>query len=186
MPILPTEPLLFPEDLWEGASGGLEPGRPWSCLQTKPRQEKAAARDFRSKALAHYLPQVLRESRTPGGRRIRSQLPLFPGYIFFRGGPSERVEALKGNRIAKVLEVSDQAALVRDLHQVHRLLGSGRPVLPESSPLVGERVRIVEGAFAGMVGTVLRRGSGSRFVASIDFISRGASIEMEDWRVERA
>ena len=53
MPILPAEPDLYPSDLWQGADLMEEAsrGRLWWCLHTKPRQEKATARDLRSRPL---------------------------------------------------------------------------------------------------------------------------------------
>ena len=35
-------------------------------------------RELRQLGLTFYLPQVLKEDRTPGGRKIRSVLPLVP------------------------------------------------------------------------------------------------------------
>src|SRR5438045_9769019 len=119
MPILPAEPDIFPHDLWEGEGPLLDVQRPWWCLHTKPRQEKATARHLRSRGISHYLPQVVREDRTPNGRKIRSIIPLFPGYMFLLGDDHERVEALRSNHLVKVLEVGDQSSLVRDLHQIH-------------------------------------------------------------------
>src|SRR4051812_40881042 len=110
MPILPAEPDLFPPNLWQDDSLQSSQGGRWWCLHTKPRQEKAAARDMRSLGIAYYLPQVVREDRTPQGRKIRSIIPLFTGYLFLLGDDRERVEARRGNRLANVLEVADQEA----------------------------------------------------------------------------
>ena len=111
MPILPAEPDLYPEDLWRRIESGLEEGKRWWCLHALPRQEKSAARHMRSKFLSYYLPLVVQEGRTPGGRKTRSQVPLFPGYLFLLGDDHERVEAVKGNNLANVLEVVDQSKL---------------------------------------------------------------------------
>jgi transcriptional antiterminator RfaH len=185
MPILPAEPQLFPPDLWQGEVGGIEPGRPWWCLHTKTRQEKATARYLHGRELTYYLPQVIQESRTPGGRRIRSLQPLFGGYVFFQGDDRQRVEALKSDKLNKVLEVPDQEELVRDLRQVHRLLSSGLEVLPELTHPVGSRVRILSGPLQGAVGTVFRRDRRDQFVAVVRFLGRGATVELRDWQVER-
>src|SRR5438874_2258527 len=86
MPILPAEPDMFPEDLWEGiADDEACSARRWYCLHTKPRQEKATARDLRAREVPYYLPQMIREDRTPAGRKIRSLLPLFGSYMFLFG-----------------------------------------------------------------------------------------------------
>src|SRR5262245_44791861 len=86
MPILPAEPDCQPSNLWdEGASVTSRQGAVWWCLHTKPRQEKATARELRKQQVVYYLPQVVNETRTPQGRTIRSVTPLFAGYLFLHG-----------------------------------------------------------------------------------------------------
>ncbi|HZW32640.1 MAG TPA: transcription termination/antitermination NusG family protein [Isosphaeraceae bacterium] len=186
MPILPAEPDCYPPDLWEeAASIPVKDEAAWWCLHTKPRQEKATARELRKQGVVYYLPQVLRESRTPQGRRIQSIVPLFAGYLFFHGDASDRLLALRGNRLVNVLEVADQDGLVRDLRQVHQMLNSGLPVSPEPMMPIGATVRIVTGPLTGITGTVIRRGNRDQFVAVVQFLGRGATVDLEDWQVEQ-
>jgi transcriptional antiterminator RfaH len=187
MPILPAEPEFYPPDLWDHAEHPAPAGSAhvWRCLHTKPRQEKAVGRELRKIGLSFYLPQVLKEDRTPQGRKIRSVVPLFPGYLFLLGDQEARLAALRGNRLVSVLEVSDQASLERDLRQIHRMLASGLPVGPEPAVPVGSRVRICTGPLTGVEGTVIRRGKRDQFVAVVRFLGRGAVVDLEDWQVER-
>ena len=92
MPILPAEPDFFPGDLWLDDAAPSPPDRQWWCLHTKPRQEKAAARDLRTRRIAFFLPQVVREDRTPQGRKTRSIIPLFTGYLFLLGDDRDRID----------------------------------------------------------------------------------------------
>ena len=184
MPILPAEPDMFPDDLWEGAVEVGDPPRRWYCLHTKPRQEKATARDLRTQAVSFYLPQVVKEDRTPGGRKIRSVLPLFGGYLFLYGDEAHRLEALKGNRLVRTIEVVDQEGLVRDLRQIHQMLRSGLAIEPEPAAPVGGRVRIASGPLTGLEGIVVRRGKRDHFVAVVKILGLGATVALEDWQVE--
>lgn len=185
MPILSAEPDLYPADLWNGNANQWNDERRWWCLHARPRQEKAAARHLQSRRISYYLPQVIHDSRTPSGRRLRSLIPLFPGYLFLLGNDYQRVEALRGNHLARVLEVPDQAGLVHDLRQLHQILTSGMLVTPEPTLPVGTRVRVSSGPFLGLVGTIVRRrGQQDRFVAIVRFLGRGATIELADWQVE--
>lgn len=186
MPILSAEPDLYPADLWAGEASQGDSERRWWCLHARPRQEKSAARHLQARRISYYLPQVFRESRTPAGRRIRSLVPLFPGYLFLLGDDRQRVEALKGNHLANVLEVSDQTGLVHDLRQIHQMLTSGILVAPEPTFPVGTRVRVINGPFMGLVGTIVRRrGHRDRFVATVRYLGQGATIELADWQVEQ-
>jgi transcriptional antiterminator RfaH len=184
MPVLPAEPELYPENLWEADAVSTEAAGRWWCVHTRPRQEKAAAREFRKRGLSFYLPQVVHVHRTPGGRTLRSLLPLFPGYLFLRGDDYQRVEALKGGHLANVLDVPDQRDLENDLRQIHGMLRSGLQVDPWASHPVGARIRILTGPLKGLEGTVVRRGSRDRIVAVVRFLGRGAMIDLLDWEAE--
>lgn len=187
MPILPAEPDFYPPDLWETPrSLGSDPSEVvWRCLHVKPRQEKAVGRELLKLQVSYYLPQVVKEDRTPQGRKIRSVVPLFPGYLFLFGDLTARLAALRGNRVVSVLEVADQPSLEHDLLQIHRMLASGVPVTPEPAMPVGARVRIQTGPLLGVEGTVIRRGKRDQFVAVVRFLGRGATVDLEDWQVER-
>jgi len=187
LPILPAEPDFYPPELW------LDPEcvprhnseSVWWCLHTKPRQEKATARELRKGGLTFYLPQVLKEDRTPQGRKIRSVIPLFSSYLFLLGDLQDRLAALRGNRLVSVLEVSDQKTIEHDLRQIQRMLSSGLPVLPEATVPVGARVKITTGPLTGIEGTVIRRGKRDQFVAVVQFLGRGATVDLQDWQVEQ-
>ena len=187
MPILPAEPELYPPDLWQDPDRLDRDGRTrvWWCLHTKPRQEKAVARELRTWKVPYYLPQVVHENRTPQGRKIRSVMPLFPSYLFLLGDDEERVQALKGNRLVRVIDVQDQGLLRHDLGQIHRMLSSGLAVVAEPAAPVGARVRITSGPLTGLEGRVVRRGQRDEFVALVHFLGSGATVELQDWQVEQ-
>jgi transcription antitermination factor NusG len=110
---------------------------------------------------------------------------LFPSYLFLFGNEKERLLALKGNRLVRVLEVADQSSLSHDLNQIHRMLASGLAVVPEPTMPVGAQVRILTGPLTGIVGRVIRRGKNDQFVAVVHFLGCGATVNLEDWQVEQ-
>lgn len=186
MPILAAEPDFHPPHLWDDPSTipTEKPEARWWCLHVKPRQEKAIARDLRQGGKTFYLPQAVQESRTPKGRKTRSLIPLFPGYVFLHGDWDDRGSAMRGNRLVSVLEVDDQEALDADLRQVHRMLDSGLPIEPEPEIAAGRLVRIKAGPLSGLEGRVIQRMNGDHFVAAVRFLGRGARVELRDWEVE--
>ena len=179
---------MYPDDLFPGASSRsfIEPeaDRRWYCVHTRPRQEKALARDLRGSRIPFYLPLAVHEGRTPAGRKTSSLIPLFSGYLFLLVDEGERIQALKGDRISNVIHVSDQPTLFSELRQIHQMLTSGLPISPEAVAEVGARVRILSGPLAGLVGTVIRRDRRERFVALVKILGAGASVILEDWQVE--
>ena len=179
MPVLAAEPNLYPANLLET---GLPPGpdSQWWVLHTKPRQEKALARQMLEQQIPFYLPIIQRRFRLRG-RNMTSHVALFPGYLFLLGNREQRVGALTTNRVVRALPVANQAGLWHDLQQVQRLLASGAPITPEDRLTPGLAVEIRTGPLAGLKGKILRTASGRRFVVEVDFIQRGASVLLDDF-----
>lgn len=185
MPILPREPDIFPDDLLNGYEAPLEWGASWWALHTLPRREKDLVRRLRRLSIPHYSPLIPRRSRSPSGRVRTSHLPLFSGYVFVHGGEEQRYEALTTNCVSRCLEVSDEAKLVYDLRQIQRLIESDAPLSPESRIEAGMKVRIRSGSLVGLEGVVVRRRGRERLLVVVEFLQRGASVELEDFQVER-
>ena len=151
----------------------------WWVLHTKPRAEKMVARLLAADKISFYLPLYKKQQRVQR-RNVISHLPLFPGYLFLRGGDEERTMAFETNRIANCLRVEDQSRIDRDLFQLHRSLESGLPVTPEDRIQPGTPAEIVCGPLAGHQGVILRAaGNKLKLVIEINFLQRGAAIEVD-------
>jgi transcription antitermination factor NusG len=179
MPLLAAEPTHFPESLFVPEAAPDTQAGEWWVLHTRPRQEKALARQLLQRQVPFYLPTVSRKLMCRG-RRLTAHVPLFPGYAFLLANMEQRLAALTTNRIVQVLRVSDQERIWQDLRQVQRLLASGEPVVPEDRLAPGVEVEIRHGPLAGLKGKIVKAATGNRFVVAVDFIQRGASVVMED------
>ncbi len=174
MPLLKREPDIFPTDAFDPAVDT----SPWWVAHVRSRQEKSLARYLRPLGVAHYLPQREHKVRR-SGRSFVSYLPLFPGYLFFRGSAADRLAALRSNLIVKVLDVLNQDLLADELRQLHLLQRSGAS-LTVCEPLAeGDAVRIVEGAFRGYTGVVLRGADRPRLVVSISVLRKAVAVELD-------
>jgi hypothetical protein len=182
MPILDRERNIYPEDLFEMASGG-DPEQHWWALYTKARQEKALSRELLAYQLPFYLPLV-KKTCIRRGKKAASFIPLFGGYVFLYGSEQQRVRSLTTNRVSRVLSVPDPVGFVRDLRQVERLIASDAPLTVESRLAAGDRVRVRQGALLGLEGIVLTRRGTTRLLVSVDFLQQGASVEIEDYLLE--
>jgi transcription antitermination factor NusG len=173
---------IYPQDLLEidGEDSG---GRRWWVVYTKSRQEKAFCHHLRGLRVPHYLPLVKKISYCRG-RRFCSQVPLFSGYVFMHGAEDERILSLTTNRVSQILTVTDGARLRYDLNQISRLIASDAPVTVEQRLAPGRRVRIRQGALAGLEGTIVERRGGRRLFVAVDLLQQGASIDLEDFRLE--
>jgi len=179
MPVLPLEPCVFPENLFENIAEASS-GRFWWALHTRPQQEKSLARQLYSCKIPYYLPVVSRRSKIRK-RTFTSHNPLFPGYFFLLAEGKERVQALATRRIVRSIEVIDQDRFTRELLQIHKLISCGAPITPEGRLVVGTLVEIRSGPLAGLRGKILQTASSRRFVVEVDFIQKGASVRLEDF-----
>jgi transcriptional antiterminator RfaH len=184
MPILHAETDRYPEELFEGLAPP-EPDARWWVLHTRPRQEKSLARDLLARGTSFFLPQIRRRSLIRG-RAFTARIPLFPSYLFLLADDHQRVAALTTRHVVRTLRVVDQDQMWEELSQIQRLIGSGAPITPEDRLAPGSNVEICSGPLSGMRGTILRTGSARRFVVQVDFIQRGASVELGDDTLLRA
>jgi transcriptional antiterminator RfaH len=182
MPILGEETSLYPANLLDEVA--CEPSeRQWWVLYTKARQEKAVSRDLLGFQVPFYLPLV-RKTWVSRGRKISSHSPLFPGYVFLFGSDEERVRSLTTNRISRVLTIDDPGCLLHDLRQLRQLIATKAPLTVESRLMPGNRVRVRHGPLAGLEGTVLTRRGETRLLVRVNFIQKGASVEVDDFLLE--
>jgi transcriptional antiterminator RfaH len=187
VPIHQEEPCLYPEDLLDepGEIPAFAPGdRRWWVVYTKSRQEKALARELLKYQIPFYLPQI-KNTAIVKGRRRTTFVPLFAGYVFLLANEAERIRALTTNRISRILDVEDAEQLVTDLRQIKRLIESNAPLTIERRLSPGQRVRIKQGALMGMEGTVIVRRGETRLLVCVNFLQQGASIEVQDFQLER-
>jgi len=150
----------------------------WWVVHTRSRNEKALAQDLISKDISYFLPMSWKVSRK-SRRTTRSLLPLFNGYLFFCGKENERVELLKTNRVANLIEVDNQQKLLDELVQVNQALQSGAPLTPHNYIKKGQRCRVIAGPLMGMEGIVVRSNNAVRLVLQIDMLGQAASVEID-------
>jgi transcription antitermination factor NusG len=171
MPILKREPDTFPETLFEMDD-------PWRVAHLRSRQEKAFSRYLRDYDIAYYLPQMEKRIRR-GGRTITSYIPLFGGYVFFRGMKDAIARALRSNVVVNILEPPDQPQMNSELLQLHRLQLTDGRLTPHAYIGPGDTVLITDGAFQGYRGVVVREKGVERLVVSVSFIRQSVCLEID-------
>ena len=155
----------------------------WWVAHTKSRNEKALAQDLIRKDISYFLPMVWKVRRRRG-RTMRSLLPLFSGYLFFCGDESQRVELLRTNRVANLIEVKDQGKLVEELLQIERAFQAGVNLSPHSYIRAGQQCRVIGGPLADLQGIVLETKTVTRLVLQIDMLGQAASVEIDSDMIE--
>jgi transcriptional antiterminator RfaH len=184
MPILPSEPDIFPAELLDESLGHAATAGSWWAMYTMARREKELMRRLRAMEIAFYSPLVHKRARSPSGRVRESYVPLFASYVFVFGGENQRHKALATNCISRCLSVPDGARLVCDLRQIRHLIELDAPLTVEARIEPGRRVRVRWGPMAGLEGTVVKRRGRDWLVVAVEFLGQGASVLLEDFQVE--
>lgn len=181
MPLLPKEIDLFPDDLFALPAGRF----PWHVAHVRSRQEKLLARRLLEHQIPFYLPQV-EHLVERSSRRFRSYLPLFAGYVFFRGAGRACDAALRSGITARIIDVEDQDLLGAQLEQIRRLQLAGASFEVYEELLPNDIVTITEGPFRGYTGAVVRSGRGDRLVVSLSLLRKSLAVEFDRPVLRRA
>jgi len=150
----------------------------WWIAHTKSRNEKALAWQMQKKNICYFLPlteKIYRRSR----RVLRSMLPLFSGYVFFCGSEADRLEVLKTNRVAGLLNINDQQHLVSELLPIEKALTSGMNLAPHSYIKAGQRCKVVAGSLMGTEGLVVSDQNKTRLVLQVDILGKATCLEID-------
>lgn len=174
MPLLKRGPEVFPQGLFELP----ESCSAWFVAHTRSRQEKALARYLTPLEVPFYLPQTEKRVRH-SGRNLVSHLPLFPGYVFLRGGSKERTATVRSNLIVRLLDVPDQSQLHNELRELRCLQLSGASFERAAHIEPGDAVRVTEGPFQGYTGVVVQERGRLCLIVSISMLRQSVAVEFE-------
>jgi transcription termination/antitermination protein NusG len=162
-------------------------GASWYAVTTKSRQEKVVSSMLEYLEVSNFLP-LLNEERRWSDRKQMVAMPLFQGYVFVKITTS-------GEMQLRVLKVPGVVDFVRarggplpipdkEIEDVRAVLSHGLGCSPYPFLKAGDRVRVVRGPLAGIEGTLIRSGSQSKLVISIEMIQRSVAASVAESDVE--
>lgn len=157
---------------------GCEPA--WYAAYTCANHERRVAEQFRNYGLEHYLPQYEAVHKWQD-RRVRLQLPLFPGYVFVRMALRDRLRALQVTSVVRLVGFGDEPAALdsQEIETLRNGLQHCRHAQPHPYLAIGKRVRIGYGPLTGLDGILLRRRGKWRLVVSIELIGRAIVVDVD-------
>lgn len=157
----------------------------WFAVYTTCRHEKRVAHHLEQREIDHFLPIYRTQHRWKDGSRVMVDLPLFPGYVFVRINASKRVGVLEVPGVVSMIGTGSRPAALPDF-EVEALRAGLDPMKAEPHPLVtiGRRVRIKNGALAGVEGIVIRKKGGFRVVLTLSLLMQSIAIEVDGDDVE--
>lgn len=151
----------------------------WGAIHTQPRAEKVVASYLEKKRVRHYLP-LTRNRRVYGSRVRHSWIPLFPGYLFYDAGETDKKLVYASKKVARILLPDDYDLLRADLTNLAGLLEK-KPDLARAEILEpGTPVEVVAGPYLGTRGEFVRRKGQTLLVIRVHFIGYGAELAIDE------
>lgn len=157
----------------------------WYAVYTRANHERRVAEQLALRGIEHFLPQY-ESMRKWKDRRVKLQLPLFPGYVFVQMELAKRLGVLQVPGVARLVGFDGQPTVVpeADLLRVQEFLSRGFRAEPHRILTEGRRVRVKNGPLLGMEGIVVRRKNGHKLVISFDLIQRAMAVEIANGDLE--
>ncbi len=152
----------------------------WLAACVRSRHEKKVVQHLEGSALECFLPLYESIHRWKD-RRATVSLPLFPGYVFARIDPAERMRILTTPGVVKLVSFQGQPAAIpeSEIESLRTLCAHDVRMQPHPYLQVGRRVHIKSGPFAGTEGILVRKKARFRFVLSLHLIARSVAMEID-------
>jgi transcription antitermination factor NusG len=158
----------------------------WFVAHTSANHEKRVTQQLLERSVEHFLP-LYETVRRWKDRRMKLQLPLFPGYVFVRLPLRDRLKVLQVHGVARLVAFNGQPAVLpdREIEALRVSLTSQLRTEPHPYLTIGRRVRVKRGPLEGVEGFLIRKKNACRVVLSLDLIMRSASVEVDGSDLER-
>ena len=158
---------------------------PWWALYTRHQCEKMVAETLACKRFEVFLP-LYASIRRWTDRQKTLFLPIFPGYVFVRGGLDRRLEVVMTPGVQTILFYGEQVADIpeTEIHNIRRMVEGPYRVEPHPYLQCGEKVRITRGSLKGIEGVLVRKKNLYRIVLSMDLLHQSVAVEIDASDVE--
>lgn len=168
------------------ASTDVDDGGPWHALYTRHQHEKTIADLLTRKGFQVFLPLYNTTHRWKDRAKSLS-LPLFPSYVFIKGGLDRQLQIITTPGVYMILAVAGRAAVIpeEEISAIQRMVSSSLQVEPHPFLKCGDRVRVTTGALEGIEGILLRKKNSLRLVLSVELLMKSVAVEVDAWAVEK-
>ncbi len=163
----------------------VEDAQVWWALYTRHQHEKVVAQNLLNKGFDVFLPVYDSIRRWKDRSKVLS-LPLFPCYVFLRGGLNRRSLVVTTPGVHMILSNGERVALIpnSEIDAIRTAVRGQARVEPHPYLKCGERVRVIRGSLAGVQGVLTRKKSIYRLVLSVDMLAQSVSVEIDASDVE--
>jgi len=153
---------------------------PWFALRVRSNYERIAGTHLRERGYEDFAPSYKIERRWSDRTKQIDQF-LFPGYIFCRFDPNDRLPVLTVPGVVDLVGFGKMPEHIPDaeIERVRRMVESGLPVTPYPYVQVGQAVLIERGPLTGVEGILVDVRGRVRLVVSVNLLQRSVSAEVD-------
>ncbi len=157
----------------------------WWALYTRHQHEHAVADVLTAKGFEVFLP-LYESLRRWKDRTKLLYLPLFPCYVFVRGGLDRRLQVVTTPGVHMILYSGEKVATISEseIDAIQRTLQGDFRVEPFPFLKCGDRVRVIRGSLEGVEGLLVRKKSLCRLVLSVEMLAQSVAVEINAADVE--
>jgi transcription antitermination factor NusG len=158
----------------------------WHALYTRHQHEKSVAQILAHKGHEIFLPLICATHQWRD-RAKQLWLPLFPGYVFIRGGFDRQLQILSTPGMITVVGWAGHPAIIPQgqIDTVRQMIDSSLGVEPHPFLQCGDRVRVETGPLRGIEGLLVRKKNDFRLVVSVEILGSSAAVEIDISSVKR-
>ncbi len=154
---------------------------PWFALQVRSRYENIVTAHLSGMGYESFLP--LYKCRRRWSDRFKEiESPLFPGYVFCRLNPLDRLPILTTPGVFHIVGIGKTPVAIdeTEIAAIQDAVKSGLPWQPWPFVQIGQRVRIEHGPLCGLEGVLLDFRGRHRLVLSVTLLQRSIAVQIED------
>jgi transcription antitermination factor NusG len=153
---------------------------PWYAVMARTGREKSATLLLENAGYECLLP-VSKYTRQWSDRIKEVEVPLFPGYLFCRMDPHNRLPVLMTPGVIQIVGAGKTLIPVEEgeIAAIQRVVKNGLSTMPWPYLQVGHVARIEEGPLRGMTGIIVRIKSGMKLVLSVNLLQRSVAVEID-------
>ena len=164
----------------EQITSGVPSMHPWFAVRVRSNRERQVSLHLRERGYEEFAPSFRIESQWSDRKKLVDQA-LFPGYVFCRLNPHDRLPVLQVPGVVGLVGIGKVPEVIpeHEVGRVRALIRSGLLVTPWPFLKVGQQVLIERGPLAGLEGILQSEKGKFRLVVSITLLQRSVSAEID-------
>jgi transcription antitermination factor NusG len=164
----------------QGFGDTIEQNLSWCAVYTRHQHEKAVEEVLLAKGFEVFLPAYESTRKWKDRSKVLS-VPLFPCYVFVRGGSNRRLQILTTPGVHMILSHGERVAIIPEdeIRAIRRSVEGPFRIEPHPFLKSGERVRVIRGSLEGVEGVLVRKKSFYRLVLSVEMLAQSVAVEID-------